>query len=71
MTKKISPKSDKKRPDLRKLFDKIRKKKAMDAERKRRSSIVDTEKKIRKVEADDRDEKESDVILGGGTHLCA
>ena len=68
VTKKISPKSDKRRPDLRKLFDKIRKKKEMEAERKRRSSI-DTERKI-EAECRNEVEKESDGILRGG-HFCA
>ena len=71
VTKKVSPKSDKKKPELKLLFEKIRQKKERDAERKKNlNSIKDDDKETSErkkvlVRKEESIESVSDILKGG------
>ena len=75
MTKKVSPESDKKKPELKLLFEKIRQRKERDAERKKNlNSIKDDDKETSErkkvlVRKEESIESVSDMLRGGGTVL--
>ena len=71
VTKKVSPKSDRQKPELKLLFEKIRQKKERDAERKKNlNSIKDDDKETSErkkvlVRKEESIESVSDILMGG------